>query len=332
MNKALFFQVGSLGDAFLIFPAIKAVKKKYPHCKTIVMLSPASKDIFEYNRYVDEIVYVKKTDASLSLLKKLWRADLALFFSPNWRPRLIAWLARVRIRAAIDLKSGLFLTHQLKDIGDKNNIYEAATNLKLTKSLGFDTSDLRLEIPPCRNDEKVTVDKLLQQYVFPDADKFIIIAPYSSNRLKNWPEKYYNEVIDYFHSIGYALLLLGGKEIKANAAVFPNAIYIPAIFNPRQSTYIISLAKLIICGCSFPLHLASTTSTPSVAIYGPTTPERWAPYANCSIIRHDMPCSPCIYHAAECHNNNRCLKDIKSAEVISIARRILADAGQRVHC
>ncbi len=48
--------MGGLGDILLTTPAIKALKKKYPHRKIFIYgLNKAYMEIFENNPYVDKV-------------------------------------------------------------------------------------------------------------------------------------------------------------------------------------------------------------------------------------------------------------------------------------
>jgi heptosyltransferase-2 len=82
---------------------------------------------------------------------------------------------------------------------------------------------------------------------------------------------------------------------------------------------------LFLCGCTFGLHLASTVSTPILAIYGPTSEKEWAPYDNCTVINHKLPCSPCVYIGStfHCQLDKKCLRDITVDEVFETTINIL---------
>jgi ADP-heptose:LPS heptosyltransferase len=327
MKKIFVNYLGSLGDTFLIIPTLRAIKETHPLSKTILMVSPKTKNIFEGSPLVDEIIYYKKSNNLFPILKKIWKADLSLILGNNCRARQLAWLARIPQRLGFYPypKKKRFLTIHI-DKGNGFDKYEAECYLRLANCVGINTNDLSLEIPQCNQDEKEYVDNLLEKNLVPK-DKFIVIAPYSSNYLKDWPEEKFNEVINHFKSIGYTSVLCGGSELEQTAERFKNAVYIPNLLTPRQSTYIMSLSRLVICGCTFVLHLASTTKTPIVAIYGPTSPKQWAPYANCTVIKTAIPCSPCKYYESTftCALDKKCIKEITSKEVLEVALHVLKD-------
>ena len=56
----------------------------------------------------------------------------------------------------------------------------------------------------------------------------------------------------------------------------------------------LSRLSLFITPDTGPMHLAAALGTPLVALFGPSSPERWGPLsAKARIVRVDLPCSPC---------------------------------------
>lgn len=315
-----------MGDTLLIVPTLRAIKETYPDSKTTAMIAASTKDIFEDSPFVDDILYYKKNRTDIfRILKYMWGIDVVLFLGPNYKASLLAWLMRVPIRLRFEWGTNKFCAYEIKR-PDNPSVYYAETPLALARHININTTDLSLYIPPCKAKEQDYVDKLLKKYVF--RNKFVIIAPYSSKKQKDWPENYYNQVIDFLNEKGYTSILMGGKELEQKAVLFPKAIYLDTILSPRQSTYIISLSKLMICGCSFTIHLASMTETPIIGIYGPTSPKKWAPYLNCKAITHNLPCSPCNYEKP-CRFNLECIKEIYPSEVIKLVTHILSDSSSK---
>ncbi len=72
-----------------------------------------------------------------------------------------------------------------------------------------------------------------------------------------------------------------------------------------------------------PAHLAEAVGTPTVRVFGPADPLRWAPLdaRRHPIVRHAVPCSPCAYW--ECPIDHRCLRLLDPARVVAVARDLL---------
>jgi ADP-heptose:LPS heptosyltransferase len=82
-----------------------------------------------------------------------------------------------------------------------------------------------------------------------------------------------------------------------------------------------------------PMHLAAVLDVPLVAIFGPSSPERWGPLAaRCRLVRIDLPCSPCNRirtPPARCVGHTPdCLEGVAVEAVLRAARGLLAEAGR----
>ncbi|MFL5691508.1 MAG: glycosyltransferase family 9 protein, partial [Ktedonobacteraceae bacterium] len=72
-----------------------------------------------------------------------------------------------------------------------------------------------------------------------------------------------------------------------------------------------------------PAHIADAVDTPSVTIFGPVDPQRWAALdrARHPIVRRSVPCSPCSHWV--CPIDHRCLRWISPDEVINVGQELL---------
>ena len=91
---------------------------------------------------------------------------------------------------------------------------------------------------------------------------------------------------------------------------------------------LVDRAALYIGGDSGPLHIASTSGTPIVGLYGPTLPVRSEPWRSPEFISaavevDGLPCRPCDQRSCE-PGDFRCLTWIEPNQVLDAAERILA--------
>jgi len=94
--------------------------------------------------------------------------------------------------------------------------------------------------------------------------------------------------------------------------------------NVHQSATLIAKSNLFIGNDSGPLHIASTTKTPLIAIFGPTNPEVDAPYKlKGKILFHKTKTSPC--YTMDCAGHDRCIDHVTVDEVVSAAKGLLAN-------
>ena len=97
------------------------------------------------------------------------------------------------------------------------------------------------------------------------------------------------------------------------------------------------------CGDSFIGHLAAAVGTPVISIFGPSNADAWrpagsvnardsrAPNGTSIVVRHDLPCEPCMYtgfrlgRPAGCPDRT-CLKLVTTTDVESAVSRVLGAA------
>jgi heptosyltransferase-2 len=91
-------------------------------------------------------------------------------------------------------------------------------------------------------------------------------------------------------------------------------------------------ASVAISNDSGLMHIAAALGTPTIGIFGPTSPYHWSPLNGLAATVQTstvVPCQPC--HRPVCRmNNHRCMRDIPASAVVEIAQRVLhqSAAGQ----
>lgn len=323
MKKIFIAQCASLGDTLLSTPLIRAVKNKYPAARILMMASPAGKDILNGNPYIDELLFYTRGDNLLPIVKKVWRSDAALIVDYHYRSSLIAWLARIPQRIGRGSKKNRLLTRQLP-AGADYQTYEAEQTLALAEAIGVKADDTSLVLPACSADEEKRVKRMLGTAgLNVEDEQFVTIAPYSLSPLKDWPADYYQNIIDFLTANHRRVVLIGGRGDRSKAERFTNCLNLLGETNIRETALAISWSSLLICGCTFVLHVASTTATPVIALYGPTSPAQWAPRKNCEVVYENYSCSPCYNTGRTCTSFQECLKAIKPEKVKDIIARKL---------
>jgi ADP-heptose:LPS heptosyltransferase len=98
-------------------------------------------------------------------------------------------------------------------------------------------------------------------------------------------------------------------------------------FDLAELAALVTRARLYIGGDSGPMHVAATTRTPIVALFGPTLPERSMPWrdpaiGSIAVDGGELPCRPC--HQRHCVPGDfRCLTMISPTMVIEAAEKLL---------
>jgi heptosyltransferase-2 len=159
----------------------------------------------------------------------------------------------------------------------------------------------------------------------------VALAPGSVGASKRWT--YYPEAARLLAQQGFDVWVVGGPDEK------PLAAEIVAAGRPgvrdltgtdlRNGILAVAAADLAISNDSGLMHIAAAIGTPTMGIFGPTSPYHWAPLnglAATVVTRTVVPCQPC--HRPVCTmNDHRCMRDIPASDVVAIAQRVLAEAG-----
>jgi ADP-heptose:LPS heptosyltransferase len=91
---------------------------------------------------------------------------------------------------------------------------------------------------------------------------------------------------------------------------------------------LVARCQLVISNDSGPVHLAQAVGVPVVDVFGPTSPERWAPRGpQARAVSLRLACSPCTNHGGEhCPlGHHDCLRHLDAETVLRAARELVAE-------
>src|SRR4051794_5970904 len=161
----------------------------------------------------------------------------------------------------------------------------------------------------------------------------VALAPGSVGPSKRWP--YYAEAARLLAGRGLDVWVVGGPGEKAFAAEIVAAGG-PSVrdltgTDLRNGILAMAAASVAISNDSGLMHIAAAIGTPTMGIFGPTSPYLWAPLNGLAATvqtRTPPPCEPCQRTICTM-NDHACMRSIAASEVVAIAERVLADAGAR---
>ena len=319
MKKICIMHQASIGDTLMATPVYRAIKECYPDCEIVVITSYTGYELLYGNPHIDWLLPYRKGDDAIKIVKSIWRSDAAVIFDYHYRNAFYAFLALIPKRIGYGKD---FINIRMQD--EPLEMFEPLKYLAVVKQLGIHTEDLSLTQPYVSPEEKERIVKICNS-IKGEAKKLVLIVPYSLSKVKDWEVEKYREIIKRLHENNCVVAMTGGiEQFETIHEEFPNVANLAGKINLRESAELIAQSDLQISGCTALLHVSSTTNTPSVAIYGPTLPEQWAPRKNCVVITHRFPCSPCynIPGKPDC-KDNKCLKEISVDEVWSAVKKIL---------
>ncbi len=164
----------------------------------------------------------------------------------------------------------------------------------------------------------------------------IALAPGSVGASKRWT--YYPQAARLLAQHGLDVWVVGGPGEKALAAEIVAAggekVRDLTGTDLRNGVLAMAAASVAISNDSGLMHIAAALGTPTMGIFGPTSPYHWAPLNGLAATiqtKTSVPCQPC--HRPVCRmNDHRCMRDIPAADVVATAERILNEtAAGRAH-
>lgn len=152
----------------------------------------------------------------------------------------------------------------------------------------------------------------------------IALQPGARWENKRWPLDHFRQVIAQLRTRlpGTQILILGGAEDRPLGAALAAA----GVSGVRDLTGQLDLQELVevmrrvrvlVTNDTGPMHIAAALGRPVVGLFGPTEPRRTGPYgARHRILRHELPCSPCLKSRCRWREPLGCLIGIPPRQVV----------------
>ena len=137
---------------------------------------------------------------------------------------------------------------------------------------------------------------------------------------------------------GFAVWILGGpaETALAQEIIGNTQAHDVTSTDLRNAVLALASASAAVSNDSGLLHVAAALGTPSIGIFGPTSPWHWAPLnplAATIETTSQLDCRPC--HKPVCRlGHHRCMRDVAPGQVISAVENVLTavlpgkDVGQ----
>lgn len=177
---------------------------------------------------------------------------------------------------------------------------------------------------------------------FPQLDDKPLVLLYPGGGIlpiRAWPENYFANVAKALLNKGCAVGFIGLPVDKPLAQSLVGELQHEAALdltgytkNIRELLVLFFHAKLLITNDGGPGHFAALTPIHTIMFFGPETPALYAPLASSLggesvALFAGTPCSPCLtaynHRTSSCDGDNVCLAEIKPAQVLDHANRML---------
>jgi heptosyltransferase-2 len=157
----------------------------------------------------------------------------------------------------------------------------------------------------------------------------VALCPGAVGPSKRWTTDGYRSLAARLADDGMAVWVLGGLGERASAQEIVAGLG-PAVRDLtsddlRNAILALAGARAAISNDSGLLHVAAALGTPSIGIFGPTSPWHWAPLnplADVIQAKIALDCRPC--HKPVCRfGHHRCMREIPAGQVLAAAKQAL---------
>ncbi len=322
MNRILVTRIGGIGDVVMTTAVIAGLKELYPNSHIAYLVAPNAVDAVAGLPCVDEVIAFRKDlKTQLSILKKIWRFDLALHADVTYRPAVLSALARIPVRVGLAHKRRQWLTNPIEWEPCQDSLYDpetvaqwlrTATGIDITKTSGWSALHYAEATPM---EEKHVCDMLSAVGVSPGTE-YLVAALHASGDAKDWPADKWRTFFEKIRQISSVpIILVGDKPAPADLPV--GVFDLACKTNLRELGFIMRRAVFFIGGCSLPMHVARAFHIPSIGLYGPNPVTKGAPPELVAAHATKHACAPCEgYYSGACGHPD-CMSSIEPGEVFN---------------
>lgn len=344
IREVLVVRTAYIGDVVMTMPVLKPLRELYPEARITFLCCKGAEELFKDCPYVDEVISFnafwfypgKGTGEYKSVLKRLRAAKFDLVIEARADIRdilLVSYLTGAKYRVSYDVAGGGFLlTHVVPYAGIKHKV---EYHLDLLRFLGAKADKIDWGLRLSLQEEKEAASILAGRK---GKGPLIGIHPGGRKGLKCWEPRRFTELADRIaSSTGSTIFFTGSpaeaslvEEIKAGMRNHQRAVNLAGKTGLRITAAVIKKLDLFITGDSAPLHLASATGAPTVAIFGPSKSRETGPYGNVHrVVEKDFPCRyACDEDVCNYLVHKECMETIMVDDVYIAAMQVLKESGR----
>ena len=163
--------------------------------------------------------------------------------------------------------------------------------------------------------------------ILPD-ERAVICHVASSQPKKEWPLAHWTRFCQLATAAGRRVVFTTARGERETALMaelkklLPDAMILPQIPELPLFLAVLARAGVFISGDTGPLHFAAGLGVPTISLYGPTSPARWAPVGGRHRNLTGGVCG-CDGHAAVCTAARPCLAEISPEQVWTALQKML---------
>jgi lipopolysaccharide heptosyltransferase I len=350
-QRILLIKPSSLGDIVHALPVLAGLRDAYPDAHIAWLVGSSFAPLLQGHPLIDEVIAFDRHTYGRML--KNWRSladfvrlcvglrrrrfDLVIDLQGLFRSGFFALVTGARQRigfAEAREMSPVFYTRRIRGtpgfgyvtVGD---VHAIERNLTLARALGLPVEPALFPLG-LRAAELAAARAKLAQAAGESLTEFVAVLPGARWESKRWPAERLAELIDRLHVDGLPrCVLLGAPDERSFSDVVRASAHAPTVdlvgkTSLRELTALLSLASLVVCHDSGPMHIAAALHKPLLAVFGPTNPARTGPYSDSArVVALPLECAPCYRRTCPLGHHN-CMQLLGVDAVVQHVREVWA--------
>jgi lipopolysaccharide heptosyltransferase II len=329
-DHILLVRLSSVGDIILATPAAALLRLRYPRARITWLVDAGYLDLVRQNPHIDEAVEFDYTGSHRGpvgvrrLADQLKPVDLLVDLQHKVRSLMLSAYLRPAQRRVLVKRRGFGI---IKALIGQDAILGAPHQVERYLQVLQVTGDAPAPVLIASEEEQEAAKSSL------DGDDFIGIVTGARHPTKTWPVRHTAALADRCHEAGYRVALLGGEEDGSLTGAVVNSMksrpeYVRTGGSLGQLAGVLSRCRVVVSPDSGPAHMAGALGVPVVVVFGPTSPQRWAPQGpRVKVVRRELACAPCSNHGgASCPvDTYECMNKLGPEEVFAGLKGLLAE-------
>jgi ADP-heptose:LPS heptosyltransferase len=353
--KILLIRLRLIGDVVFTTPMLRALKRVYPGARLTYVVEREAAAVVRNNPHLDELIVVPRTrgmrrmidDLRLARRLRTERFDIVIDFHGGPRS---SWLTRAtgaRQRIGYDVEGRAWLytravdrPRELRARHSVENQWDLLRAIEGWLTAAPDPAADAVEMAPDPEVDARVAARLRAVGVIDDHELMVVHVS-AGNPFRRWPEPAFVQLVCALASGNdrRRLVLSSGPSDREAAGRIAAAARLQlgadradrivdfGEFDIAELRALVVRSRLFVGGDTGPLHVAATTSTPIVGIYGPTLSARSSPWRDPAVPTEavepgGLACRPCEQRVCT-PGDFRCLTTLRPEDVISAAERVL---------
>jgi heptosyltransferase-3 len=345
--RVLVITLRRLGDVLLTTPLIRSIRRGFPKGTVDVLVFRGCQGMLSGNPDVDRVITTPERSSileTLSLASQLFRKyDLVLSTQAGDRPTLFAFLAgRYRVGLVPRLgQTGAWKRHAHHiTITPEPDIHRVTQLMAIVDALGLDR---HAELVSPQGADTLPV---------PARWPYAVVHASPLYRYKRWTDAGWRAIAQGLAERGLTIIATEGPDPVEQSYLDSlwGAVDAPITrvrLDWSELGLLLKGAAVYIGPDTSTTHLAAAAGCPTIALYGPTSPQLIGPWpvgglaqpwdpagkvqnrGNVWVVQNPLPCLPCEKLGCAGHLNSfsHCMDELPAAQVLAVVDRVLGETA-----